>query len=137
MLVSGVAMDYFVFQVAGLQGASQPLHGVGSAEVVRVWESAESLYDYLVVRGDSLDDALALGRSSGFDVLSYGRIEFEGVDESADAPALEDRLPTYLMSGADLFDSKLQASGPQASVGPPHIYCDDCQTFHRKGQHTQ
>jgi hypothetical protein len=126
-------MDYFVLQVDGLQGASQPIHGVGSAEVVRVWESAESQYDYLAVRGDSLDDALALGHSSGFDVLSARRIEFEGVDESADAPALEGRLPPYLMSGAvGLFDSEFLAS-----VGPSLAYCYACNDFHRKGEHTQ
>jgi hypothetical protein len=125
-------MDYYVLQVAGLQGASEPVRGVGSAEIVRVWEAAQSRYDYLAVRGDSLDEALTLGRVSGFDVLSAGQIEFEGVEESADTPALEGQLPTYLMSGAvDLFESELLGS-----VGPSLVFCGACQTFHRKGQHT-
>jgi hypothetical protein len=125
-------MDYFVLQVAGLLGASEPIHGIGTAEVVRVWEQAESPYDYLAVRGDSLDDVLALGRSSGLDVLSAGQIVVDGVEEIADTPALERSLPTYLMSGAvNLFENEFLAS-----VGPALAWCVDCETFHLRGQHT-
>src|SRR5690348_12736582 len=61
-------MDYYVLQVAGLEGASELIHGIGSADLVRVWDAPASPYGYLAVRGDGLDDALALGRSSGLEV---------------------------------------------------------------------
>jgi hypothetical protein len=126
-------MDYYVLQVAGLQGASEPTPGIGSADVVRVWEPAESQYDYLAVRGDTIDDAVAVGRDCGLDVVSAGQIVVDGVADPANAPSLEGTLPTYLLSGAvDLFDNDFLAS-----VGPSFAWCIECKTFHREGQHTQ
>jgi hypothetical protein len=126
-------MDYFVLQVGDVSHAADSFGAGGSAEVVRVWEQGGGRHDYLAVRGDSLDDAVAFGRSCGLDVLSAGRIVIDGVEADAEPPGLDERLPSYLLPGAvDLFENPVFASLPQSIA-----WCERCETFHRPHQHVK